>query len=128
MQSNLARRAPKQRPEIPLSIYLQTKLDNPSREVRGYAITRGICQLVGLDHCKIPDGLLDQRLIEVIAANESRPDVSTVCDSTILKQAALGLGDRISESRFVAERIAVWKRKDFAQYERFLRAVLLGEQ
>ncbi len=65
---------------------------------------------------------------QLVAATSLNAELAALFDGVIVRETELGLGDRVYDSDFVTERVEAWKKPNVQLYDRFRKAVQLGEQ
>lgn len=128
--------------DIPLSIYLQDSLSFCEPETAGKLITKGLATILctRLPAPLFPDGsarlsvanelLRYREHIGVLVANAAfgNAAVGGVLDTIIIEQTELGLGQRSNYSKLVIARVALWRKVNATLFDRFQKAISLGEQ
>jgi hypothetical protein len=127
--------------DIPLVIQLQEALRFCGPDKAGRFITKGLAVILfkRLPVQLYPDTAaretfrdeiqrqaeqLDALLLTLVYGS---PVLAGVLDRIILEQAAL-MGQRITYSKVVSGRVAIWRKQDFSLFQDFNKAVLLGEK
>jgi hypothetical protein len=128
--------------DIPLSIYLQDALSFCEPETAGRLITDGLAMILctRLPAPLFPDSsarlsvanelLRHREHIGVLLANAAfgNAAVGDVLDTIIIEQTELGLGHRSNYSPLVIARVALWRKVNASLFDRFQKAISLGEQ